>query len=151
MTHTADTEYHHDVPASLTISPPKPDSPRAWPLAARLAVAVLFLALAAVTTMSLITISKVNTRTVQASNLASTEAGQLASMGRQLAAAQAKISAPVKAYRPPAVYRHYGICVSFGRNTANGDLVDVNLTAPSVSAGQYTCGQGSFVSVVPAP
>jgi hypothetical protein len=83
--------------------------------------------------------------------LASAEAASLASMGRQLAAVQAKVAAPAKVYRPPAIYQHYGMCVSFSRNTGNGDLVDVNLTTPQVSAGSYTCNQGTFVSVVPAP
>jgi len=72
-------------------------------------------------------------------------------MGRQLTAVQAKVAAPAEVYRPPAIHQHYGMCVSFSRNTGNGDLVDVNLTAPVMVAGQYSCAQGTFVSVVPTP
>lgn len=164
--HTADTEYdqqyaphgngdyHHAPPDHppapvrplLTLSEPSPRPSRAWPLTARLAVAVLIIALAAVTAMSLISIRTATAKASQASQLASAEAVSLGSMGRELAALQAKVATPAKVYRPPAIYQHYGFCVSFSRNTGNGDLVDINLTAPQ---GSYACGQGNFVSVVP--
>jgi len=153
-------QFHHEpihaepaatygiTPAS---SPPKREPRRAWPLGARLAVAVLIVGLVTIAAGSLISLQTAAKRATRASVMASAEAGTITSMRSQLAALQGKVAIPAPVFHMPAVYRHYGICVSFGRNTANGDLVDVNLTAPSVSAGSYTCGQGTFVSVVPAP
>jgi hypothetical protein len=132
-------------------SPPKREPRRAWPLGARLAVAVLIIGLATIAAGSLISLQTVSRRATQASVMASAEAGTITSMRSQLAAVQAKVAIPAPVFHMPTVYRHYGLCVSFGRNTANGDLVDVTMTTPSVSAGSYTCGQGTFVSVVPAP
>jgi hypothetical protein len=158
-THTAETDYHHevnappqqDVPASLTINPPKPHPhvPRGWPLGARLTVAVLIIALAAGFTMSLISLHNVSGKAAQASQQAAAEAASVASLGQQLARLQARVAIPAPVFHLPAIYQHYGFCVSFSRNTGNGDLVDVNLTAPQVAAGSYTCGQGNFVSVIP--
>jgi len=157
-------EYHHAAPLhaepaatyGLTppSSPPKREPRRAWPLSARLAVAVLIIGLATALTMSLILLHTLSGRATQASEMASAEAGTLARLSGQLATVQAKVDSPIvapKPYRPPAVLQHYGLCVSFGRNTANGDLVDVSMTRPTVSDGSYSCNQGTLVSVVPAP
>jgi hypothetical protein len=131
---------------------PSPRQPRPWPLAARLAVAVLVIALAAVSAMSLIALHTVSKRATQASHIANSQQSSLNTMRGQLAALQAKVAVRTKIYRPPAIYQHYGVCVSFSRNTGNGDLVDVNLTSPQVVGGQqYGCSQGTFVSAVPAP
>jgi hypothetical protein len=163
MSEHTDTDYHHDAATAYQADPPatiKPTlklseptprpSPRAWPLAARLAVAVLIIGLATVAALSLMSIHTAAVRANQASQQAAADQSSLTAMGRQLTAVQAKVAAPTKVYRPPAIYQHYGVCVSFSRNSGNGDLVDVNLTAPVMVAGQYSCAQGSFVSVVPA-
>jgi hypothetical protein len=173
--HTADTDYdqqyeqhgngefHHapppaqaDIPASLVkLSEPTPRQPiRAWPLAARLAVAVLIIGLATIAAGSLISLQTVSKRATQASVMASAEAGTVARLGSQLQALQTRVAVPVpapKPYRPPAVLQHYGMCVSFGRDTSTGALVNVNLTTPTVSGGSVNCSQGTLVSVVPAP
>jgi len=161
MTDQADTEYrqpqHEDIPfvvkppPGATLNGKKPDAhvPRPWPLAARLAVGVLVICMAAGVAASLMAIDTVSARASQASRLADSEAVSLAAMGRQLAAVQAKVATPAPKLRLPASLQHYGICVSFSRNTGNGDLVDVNLSAPQVVAGSYGCGQGTFVSAVP--
>jgi hypothetical protein len=155
-------EYHHappaqaDIPATLKptlkLSEPTPRPSRSWPLAARLAVAVLVIGLATVAALSLMSIRTVTARANQAGQQAAAESVSLAAMGRALSTVQAKVAAPAPRLHLPASLAHYGVCVSFSRNTGNGDLVDVNLTTPSVSAGSYSCPQGgSLVSVVPAP
>jgi hypothetical protein len=154
--HTADTEYHHDVPADLRINPPaakKPDAPvpRAWPLAARLAVAVLIIGLAATTAGSLMALRRVSVTASQASQQASAEKGSVAALGRQLAAVQATVSVPPPKVRQPAIYQHYGICLVRTTDNATGDLANVTLASPAVTGGSYSCPQGTFVSVVPAP
>lgn len=170
--HTADTDYaeqyaphdngqhHHappqtppqaDIPATVKLSDPSPRASRAWPLSARLAVAGLIIVLATGLTMSLISIRTVTAKASQASQLASAEAASLATMGRQLAAVQAKVAAPVKAYHPPAIYQHYGICLVRTTDNATGDLANITLVTPVVNAGSYSCPQGNLISVVPAP
>jgi hypothetical protein len=170
--HTADTDYaqqyemqqengqvHHappDAPApikpTLKLSEPTPRPyPRAWPLTARLAVAVLVIGLTTIAALSLISIRTVTAKASQASQLAAAEAASLASMGRQLAAVQAKVGAPVKPYRPPAIYQHYGVCLTRTTNSATGDLANITLVAPVLTGGSYSCPQGNFVSVVPGP
>lgn len=152
--HTADTEIgQHDVPASVTINPPKPAAPgpRAWPLAARLAVAVLIIGLAATTAGSLMALRRVSVTASQASQQAAAEQGSVAQLSRQLAAVQVRISVPPPKVGQPAIYRHYGVCVVRTTDNATGDLANLTLATPVVTAGSYTCPQGSFVSVVPAP
>ena len=147
-------QFHHapdPIKPVLKLSDPSPRQSRAWPLTARLAVAVLIMGLATITGMSLISIRTAAAKASQASQAASQQQGTINALRSQLAAVQAKVGVPVKPFRLPAIYQHYGICVSFSRNTGTGDLVDVNLTTPTVSAGSYSCGQGSLVSVVPAP
>jgi hypothetical protein len=154
MTDTADTQYQqHDVPASVTINPPKPARPvpRAWPLAARLAVAVLIISLATGFTMALISLHTVSTKATQASQQAAAEAASLASMGRQLAAVQARVSVPPPKVHQPAIYQHYGICLVRTTDNATGDLANITLVTPVVTGGSYSCPQGNLISVVPGP
>jgi hypothetical protein len=142
---------HAQPTATYGITPPshQPHARRPWPLAARLALGVLTAVLGAALIAALIAVRAVSVRASRASQQAAAEAVSLAALGRELAAVQAKVAAPAKVYHLPAIYQHEGFCVSFSRNSGNGDLVDVNLTAPQVVAGQYTCPQGAFISVVP--
>lgn len=152
-------EFHHPAPlhaepaATYGLNPPSSSPPRRarrlWPLGALLTVGVLVICLAGGITMSLVAVDKVSARASQASQLASSEAASLASMGRQLAAVQAKIGAPVKPYRPPAIYQHYGICLVRTTDNATGDLANITLVTPVVNAGSYSCPQGNLISVVP--
>lgn len=154
-------EYHHPAPlhaepaATYGLTPPSSALPRqprrAWPLAARLAVAVLVIGLGTVTTMSLIALHTVSKRATQVSQIANSQQSSLNTMRGQLAALQAKVGAPVKPYRPPAIYQHYGVCLVRTTDNATGDLANITLVTPVVNAGSYSCPQGNFVSVVPAP
>jgi hypothetical protein len=156
-------QFHHEPihaepAATYGITPPssspKREPRRAWPLGARLAVAVLIIGLATIAAGSLISLQTAAKRATQASVMASAEAGTVARLGSQLQALQTRVAVPVpapKPYRPPAVLQHYGMCVSFGRDTSTGNLTNVKLTTPLASAGQYSCPEGTFVSVVPAP
>ncbi len=152
-------EYHHAPPDPpepirpvLKLSEAAPRQSRAWPLAARLAVAVLIIGLATGFAMSLISIGTVSKRANQASQQAAAEAASVASLGRQLQALQAKVSVPAPAprpYRPPAIYQHYGVCLTRTTDNATGDLANITLAAPVVTGGSYACPQGNLISVVP--
>lgn len=152
-------EFHHPAPlhaepaATYGItpasSPPKREPKRAWPLTARLAVAVLVIALAAGFTMSLISIRTVTAKASHASDIANSQQGTINALRSQLAAVQAKIGVPVEPYRPPAIYQHYGVCLVRTTDNATGDLANITLVTPVVNAGSYSCPQGNLVSVVP--
>src|SRR5260370_3796874 len=138
MSEHTDTDYHHDaatayqadppatIKPTLKLSEPTPRPSRAWPLAARLAVAVLIIGLATISAMSLMSIHTVTARANQASQQAAADQSSLAAMGRQLTAVQAKGAGPAQGYRPPAISPHYGGGVSFPPNTRPGDPVGVH-------------------------
>jgi hypothetical protein len=152
--HTADTEIRqHNAPASVTINPPKPAAavPRPWPLAARLAVTVLIIGLAATTAGSLMALRRVAVTASQASQQAAAEQGSVAALRHDMAAVQARVSAPPPKVAQPAIYRHYGICLVRTTDNATGDLANITLITPVVTGGSYSCPQGNLVSVVPAP
>src|SRR5205807_1752127 len=130
-------EFHHappDPPAPikpvLKLSEPSPRPSRAWPLTARLAVAVLVIGLATLFTMSLIAVDKVSARASRASQMASQQQGTINTLSRQLAEVQAKVATPAKVYRPPAIYQHYGICLVRTTDNATGDLANITLVTP---------------------
>lgn len=143
------------IKATVKINEPSPRQyPRAWPLTARLAVAVLIIGLVTISAGSLLALQKVSRRATAVSDIANSQQASLNTMRAQLAALQAKVGIPVqmpKPYRPPAILQHYGVCVVRAADPATGDLANVTLVTPVVNAGSYSCPQGNLVSVVPAP
>jgi hypothetical protein len=153
---------HAQPAATYGINPPLPSSlrrgPRPWPLAARLAVAVLVIGLATGFAMSLITLRSVSTRETRDSRTISQlsqalgvnasqttqNGGSVSQLNRELSGVQARL----RSLLPPGL-AHYGVCLVRTTDNATGDLANITLVAPVVTAGSYTCPQGNFVSVVP--
>jgi hypothetical protein len=151
-------EFHHEPihaePAATygitpSSSPPKREPKRAWPLAARLAVAVLIIGLATITVMSLISLRTVTKRATDASQIANSQQASLNTMRGQLAALQAKAATPAPKLHLPAGLQHYGVCLVRTTDNATGDLANITLVTPVVTGSSYSCPQGNLISVVP--
>src|SRR5260370_33974565 len=144
MSEHTDTDYHHDaatayqadppatIKPTLKLSEPTPRPSRAWPLAARLAVAVLIIGLATISAMSLMSIHTVTARANQASQQAAADQSSLAAMGRQLTAVQAEVAAPAQGYRPPALHPASWGCGSVARHSRDPDPASANPEPPLV-------------------